>query len=329
MKQFTYTRSATVAETIEQLDASQDTRPLAGGTDLLTLMKSDVVHHQQLVDIKRNSDLSAAIQEGDDGLTLGALTTLTDIERSTLLQDRYPVLTEAAAMAATPQLRNRATLGGNLLQRPRCWYFRNALFTCWLEGGEECQARDGQNQFHAIFDRSPCCAAHPSDLAPALMALDAWVSLQGPEGERTMLLADFYAPPTEERRRETVIHDDELVLGVHIPDLPHRVHSTYLKAMDRKVWSFALVGVAAVMHVVDNKIDHARLVLGGVAPVPQYVTAVTDVLEGQTPSEDLFARAAEVALQNAEPLAENAYKIALLQRLIPRALRQVAVESDG
>lgn len=323
MKPFEYTRSATVSEAIELLEGD-DVRPLAGGTDLLTLMKADVTSHRQLVDVKRTEGLPAGIQEDEQGLTIGALTTLTQIEQSTLLQERHSVLAQAASVAATPQLRNRATLGGNLLQRPRCWYFRNSLFHCWLKGGEECPARDGQNQFHAIFDKSTCCAVHPSDLAPALVALDAWVRLQGPQGERTMLLADFYAPPTDERRTETVIRDDELLLSVHIPSSPSAVQSTYLKAMDRKVWSFALVGVAAVMGVVDGKIDHARLVLSGVSPVPHHAAAAEEQLEGERPSDALFARVAEMALAAAEPLAENGYKISLLRRLIPRALKEVA-----
>jgi xanthine dehydrogenase YagS FAD-binding subunit len=348
MRPFTYVSAASITETLELLgqagngtqpgtDVSGpdiDTRLLAGGTDLLPLMKAHVAAPNRLVDIKRLDELPRGIRADrlggnghgpeSGGATLGALTTLSEIETSRLIQTRYTALAQAAALAATPQLRNMATLGGNLLQRPRCWYFRHELFHCWLKGGEECHAYDGQNEQHALFGGGPCYAAHPSDLPAALLALDAEVRLQGPAGERTVPLADFYALPEAARRQETRLTADELILSVRLPALPEGADSTYLKAMDRKVWAFALAGVAAMLQVLQGRIAAARLVLSGVAPIPWHVPAAETHLIGHTPSAALFAEAAEIALAGAEPLAHNGYKIPLARSLIEQALTTLA-----
>jgi xanthine dehydrogenase YagS FAD-binding subunit len=316
-------------------------RPLAGGTDLITLLKGGLAAPQRLLDVKRLPDLPRGIGEGPDGLTLGALTTLAEVEQSPLLQERYPALAEAAALAATPQLRNMATLGGNLLQRPRCWYYRHPHLDCWLKGGQDCPARDGQNQLHAIFhfapeapeggqkqgqsaggqaEGAPCVAVHPSDPATALHALGASVRLQGKGGQRTVPLEQFFAPPTDSRRTETVVGADELLLDVHLPALPPGTRSTYLKAMDRKVWAFALVGVAAVVRLEGRRIVQARITLGGVANVPWRATAAERLLQGAEVEDALIARAATAALEGAQPLQHNAYKVPLTTALVRRAL---------
>jgi xanthine dehydrogenase YagS FAD-binding subunit len=214
-----------------------------------------------------------------------------------------------------------ATLGGNLLQRPHCWYFRSPLFQCWLKGGDECPARDGENQLHAIFAGEPCCAVHPSDFAPALLALDAEVHLQGGERDRSLPLGEFFALPRPEARQETIIENDELLVSVLIPQRTGEIRSIYLKAMDRKVWAFALVSVAMVLHLEQNKIADARIVLGGVAPIPWRVTAAEQALVGNEPDEGCFLRAAQEACAGARALEHNAYKIPLVQSLIQRALR--------
>jgi xanthine dehydrogenase YagS FAD-binding subunit len=324
MRPFTYTSSATVDEVIGLLSGDGMIRPLAGGTDLLTLMKADIAAPSQLVDIKRLADLPAGIEETAAGLTLGALTRLAEIETHPLVQNNARALAEAAALAATPQLRNMATLGGNLLQRPRCWYFRNALVQCWLKGGTECQAADGENQLHALFGASPCVAVHPSDLAPALLALDAVVRLRGASGERTLPLAKLFAEPSEERRTETLLGPDELIVAVQIPRQPGGTRSTYLKAMDRQVWAFALVGVAAALRVDGGQIAEARVVLSGVAPIPWRAEAAERLLVGAAPGEALFAQAAEAALADARPLEHNRYKVPLAKALLRQALAALA-----
>ena len=331
MRTFEYASATSLDETITLLGqrATGAVRPLAGGTDLLTLMKADVAAPTQLVDIKRLSDLPRDIVETDTEVQIGALSTLSAIESDPTLLARYSALPQAVAAAATPQLRNMATLGGNLLQRPRCWYFRNALFDCWLKGGADCPAREGENEHHALFNTSPCVAVHPSDAASALVALDAAVRLRGPRGERTVALADFFAPPSAERRTENVLDADELILDVTIPAPVAGTRSTYLKAMDRKVWAFALVGVAAAVRVEDGRIATARLVLSGVANVPWRIEAAERALVGAAPDAAIFARAADAALADAAPLAHNAYKMPLARALIERALNDLTRESGA
>lgn len=325
MRTFEYSRAGTIEEALSLLgqDGEGLVRPLAGGTDLLPLMKADIVAPTRLIDIKRASDLPSGIDETRDGLEIGALTTLTEIETSQVIRERYTALAEAAAIAASPQLRNMATIGGNLLQRPRCWYYRSSHFNCWLKGGAECFAREGENQYHALFGQSPCVAVHPSDPASALLAFDASVVLQSQNGERVVKLAELFAEPDDDRRTETTVRPDEILTEVRIPGPAAGTKSTYLKAMDRKVWAFALVGVAAIARIENGLIRESRIVLSGVAPTPWRAAEAEMVLAGQSPGEELFQRAASAALAGARPLAKNGYKIPLADALIRRALSTV------
>ena len=327
MKPFAYHAPASLDEALSLLhdhapNGTAAIRPLAGGTDLLTLVKAGVAAPDQLVDVRRIDGLSIQIRVDQQGVTLGALATLADVETGAALPEPYAALRQAAAEAATPQLRNMATIGGNLLQRPRCWYYRSHLFHCWLKGGDECQARDGENRFHSLFghDQSPCVAVHPSDPAVALAALEARVRVRGAQGERELPIGELFQFPTEERRTETVLRADELITSVHLPAQPDGTRSAYRKAMDRKVWAFAMVSVAVVLRVEQGKITHARLVLGGVANVPWRAHDAEQALLGQAPGEDLFTRAADASLAGATPLEHNAYKIPLAKTLIRRAL---------
>ncbi len=331
MRTFDYVRPKSIDEafTLLQAEGENHTEALAGGTDLLTLMKSEITTPTKLIDLKRLDGLSRGIQEKAGGLTLGALTTLAEIEKSPLIQERYPLLSQAAGLAATPQLRNMATIGGNLLQRPRCWYFRNSLIPCWLKGGDGCPAKAGENQFHALFGDSPCVAVHPSDLASALLALDATVRTQSVKGEATLPLADFFALPTDARRQETVLTDDELILAIDLPAQLTGTRSTYLKAMDRKVWSFALVGVAVVVQMNGQTVDDLRIVLSGVAPVPWRVHSAEDLLRGKAVSNALIDQAAEATVVDAQPLQHNGYKVPLARQLVRRALHDVTGSLSG
>ena len=329
MRQFGYRRASSVDKTITHLQQTMngDVQPLVGGTDLLTLMKGNLIAPTELLDLKRLNDMPTGIEATGKGFSIGALTTLREIETSATIGERLPLLSEAAGLAATPQLRNMATVGGNLLQRPRCWYYRNELINCWLKGGDTCPAYDGQNEFHALFGGGPCYAVHPSDLAAALLALEAEATLRGSTKPRTLPLTDFFMLPTADHRRETVIADDELLLRIDVPALPDNTHSTYLKAMDRKVWAFALVGVAAVVRMAQGKIADVRLALSGVAPIPWRATAAEAILQGQVPHAQLFAQAATKALEGAELLAHNAYKVPLAQNLIQQALTTLTADN--
>ena len=325
MRSFDYSRAGTIDEALSLMGQDGDglVRPLAGGTDLLPLMKCDIVTPTRLIDIKRVSDLPSGVEETGEGLEIGALTTLSEIETNSVIRERYTALAEAAALAASPQLRNMATIGGNLLQRPRCWYYRDPHFHCWLKGGDECFARDGENQQHALFGDSPCVAVHPSDLPTALVALNAEVHLRGSNGERRVPLANFFALPTEERRTENTLGSDELIVSLRLPTPASGTRSTYLKAMDRKVWAFALVGVAAVVRMDGSEIADARVVLGGVANIPWRVEAAEQALIGNAPSDDLAARASEVAVDGAHPLEHNGYKAPLAKTLVRRAVTEL------
>jgi xanthine dehydrogenase YagS FAD-binding subunit len=318
VRPFSYSAPERLEDAITQL--SRSARPLAGGTDLLTLMKADLVAPERLVSIRRL--LPSGISHKADGLTIGAATTLSEIERDPRVARKFTALSQAAASAASVQVRNMATLGGNLLQRPRCWYYRNPRVQCWLKGGADCPAREGENRLHALFGGGPCVAVHPSDLAPALLAFDADVRLRGRNGERALALEEFFSTPAAERRGENRLGEDELVLAVRMPPHPEETRSTYLKAMDRQAFAFALVGVAAVLRLSpERRVGHARVVLSGVAPIPWRAHAAERVLFGAQMSESLLESAAHAALEAAVPLRRNAYKIPLLRALVRRALK--------
>jgi xanthine dehydrogenase YagS FAD-binding subunit len=301
--------------------AVDEARLLAGGTDLLPLMKTRIATPRLLVSLKRVVDLPRDIVLDAEGLRIGALATLADIERHPDIVRDFAALAQAAGSAATPQLRNMATLGGTLLQRPRCWYFRNESFHCWLKGGSECTARDGENGLHALFDTGPCRAVHPSDVACALMALDARVELRTARAVRSVPVREFIVPPTDERRVETTLGGREVVTAVWLPRPAAGSRSIYLKAMDRAVWAFAIVSVAASARVESGRCGDLRVVLGGVATVPWPVEEAIRGLQGATPDVESIAQAARDALAGAEPLRMNGYKVPLAQNLIRRALQ--------
>ena len=327
MKAFQYERPASLDEAIAllaPLDPAETgrhlTKALAGGTDLLTLMKGEIVRPGLLVDLKRLPDLDDTIELTAEGLRIGALATLAELQTHPLVRDTHPALAEAADVAATPQLRNMATIGGNLLQRPRCWYFRDEEVSCWLKGGDSCPAATGENEHHAILGSGPCRAVHPSDPATSLLALDARVFVRGRAGERTVGIGEFFAEPTAERRTETTLAEDEVIVAIVIPDAQPGTRSTYLKAMDRAAWAFALVGAGVQVTVQDGEITQARVALGGVATIPWRCQSAEDALIGQAPGETTFAAAADAALAGAHPLAMNGYKIPLAKALLIRAL---------
>ena len=281
MRAFDHTTVQSVDEAVAAITASgSSTALIAGGADLLSLMKSDLIAPAHVIDLKPARELRGITIQSDGVIRIGALTTLADIERDDTLAERLPILRAAVRDAATPQIRNVATVGGNLMQRTRCWYFRGP-YTCWQKGGDSCFARGGQNKYHAIFDQSPCVSAHPSDLAPALLALDASVIIQGPSGQRSMPLDALLRPPTDSRRHETTLEPSELIVAVTIPLQPEGARGVYIKMMDRHAWAYALVSAAAQLATRGGVITHARIVLGGVANVPYRVVTVETHITGQ------------------------------------------------
>jgi xanthine dehydrogenase YagS FAD-binding subunit len=323
MHVFEHLTANTFGEAIALLGGAREARVIAGGTDLLTLMKANLATPQRLIDIKPARELRSLRFDADGTLHIGALTTLAQIERDDTLAERLPILPACVRDAATPQLRAMATVGGNLLQRNRCWYFRGE-HQCWLKGGSECFARAGQNKYMAIFDQGPCVAVHPSDLAPALVALDAQVLVEGASGRRSIAVADLIQPPAETHRAETRLVSDDLIIEIAVPPQPIGARGVYKKAMDRRAWAFALVSVAARIALEDGMVRHARLVLGGVANTPWRAIAAEDALVGQRLTPELARDAAALSVERASPLAHNGYKVTLARELARRALLEAA-----
>jgi xanthine dehydrogenase YagS FAD-binding subunit len=292
-----------------------------GGSDVLGMMKDRLIAPDVVVSLKRIKGLDRIAAEGGS-LTIGGLTTIDAIGRHPVIRERYRVLAEAAEGVATPQIRNVATIAGNVLQRPWCWYYRNG-FNCFKNGGSICYSAAGENQFHAIFGGGPSYIVHPSDTAPALVALGASFRLAGPAGERTIPAAEFFALPTVNPARENVLHDDEVLVSVIVPAPPAGARSTYHKVMDRESWTHAVVSAAIVADVNGGVCRSSRVVLGGVAPIPWRLPDVERMLEGQRITPELAARAGQAAVAGARPLAKNRYKVPLTAAVVKRTLESL------
>jgi xanthine dehydrogenase YagS FAD-binding subunit len=319
MNLFEHVTARSTQEALAALSGPGPTSIIAGGTDLLPLMKDGLATPARLVDLKPARDLRYLRFEADGTCHVGALATLADLERDPMVNERLPILVQAVRDAATPQLRAMATVAGNLLQRNRCWYFRGPHH-CWLKGGETCFARDGQSKYQSIFEQGPCRAVHPSDLAPALVALEATVAIEGRRGSRTLPVAKLLAAPTSDRRIEHVLGPAEVIVEVRVPPQPAGARGVYLKVMDRQAWAFALVSAAAQIAMADGRVERARVALGGVAGVPWRAPAADALLEGQPLTPELAAQAADLLMQGAMPLAHNGYKVRLARELAHRAL---------
>ena len=332
MNTFEWMNVTTVAEAVNALksvpapsDMDDAARPIAGGQDILTTMKEYITRPTRVVNLKGIRGLDKIESDGKGGLRIGALVTLNQLEESPLVRRNFPGLTEAAHSIGTPQIRNLGTVGGNLCQRPRCWYFRLEEVVCLKKGGTECYAATGENKYHAIFGGGPSYIVHPSDLAPMLLALGASVSVMGADGKRTIALDKFFTLPAEGNlRRENVLKNEDIITDVVVPASKFAAHSTYLKFKERDSMDFAMSAVAAAVTLDASKtVSEARIVLGGVAPVPWRVPKAEAALVGKTISTDLLMNVAKVALEGAEPLARNAYKVPLTQTLVRRALARV------
>jgi xanthine dehydrogenase YagS FAD-binding subunit len=323
MRSFEHVNASDIQTAIALL-REPHTEAIAGGTDLLGELKARLRSPKRLVNIKTISELHEISYSPQAGLRIGALVTLAQIEQHPAIRERFSLLAQAASSAATPQLRNMGTVGGNLCQKPRCWYYRNKLFHCWLKGGDTCFAEDGENKYHAILGADRCHAVHPSDLAPALMALDATIRVVGPDLDGEISLAELYTKPTESHRQMTILGPGELITEIRVPTPKGDSRGVYLKAMERQSWSFALVSVAAHLRREGDHIADARIVLGGVAAIPWRAKDSEKILIGRRFSEELAERAAEAAVAGAQPLRYNAYKVKLAQALVKRALGVLA-----
>ncbi len=327
MNPFHYSRPTDVQQAVQMSSAAS--RFIAGGTNLLDLMKENISHPEHLIDIT-GLPLHDIQETAEGGLRIGALVSNADLAWHPLIEQRYPLLSQAILAGASPQLRNMASTGGNLLQRTRCYYFYDAAVPCnKRQPGSGCPARNGLNRIHAILGASEqCVATHPSDMCVALAALAARVHVEGRGGARVIEFADFHRLPGDAPQRDNQLADDELITAIELPADHLARHSHYLKIRDRASYAFALVSVAAALELDGDEIIDARLALGGVAHKPWRDRAVEALLIGRTVSRETFSAAADALLQDAEPLEHNGFKIKLARRAIIRALSDAAVAGE-
>jgi len=298
------------------------TAPVGGGSDLLGMIKDDLAAPDRLVRLTRLSGLDTVASQPDGGIRVGGMITLTALSRHPVIRERYAVLAEAAGSVGTPQIRNAGTLAGNLTQRPWCWYFRQR-FPCYKHGGDRCFSRTGENQFNAILGGGPSFIVHPSDTAPALVALDAQIHIVGDTGNRWLPIRDFFVLPREDVSRENVLRPGEIVTELALP--PHAgARSVYAKVTDREAWTHAVVSTAVVLTLEDGVCRSAAIALGGVAPIPWRVAPVERLLVGQRITPELAAAASAAAVEGARPLARNRYKIPLVSETLRRTLLSLA-----
>ncbi|WP_328836375.1 xanthine dehydrogenase family protein subunit M [Streptomyces europaeiscabiei] len=322
MHPFTYTR---ISDTREAVNAGRrGGRYIAGGTTLVDLMRETVEHPETLVDISR-LPLGEITATERGGLRIGALVTMSEAAAHPKVRTLYPVVSEALELSASAQLRNMASIGGNIMQRTRCTYFRDVTADCnKRDPGSGCAARDGYNRTHAILGTSDACVAtHPSDVAVAFAALEASVHLLGSDGERRVPFADFLLRPGDTPQHEQAIRQGELITAVEIPAHPRPLRSGYLKVRDRQSYEFALTSAAVALHIKGGVIREARVAAGGVGTVPWKLPEVERHLVGRRPSDALWTAAAQKATEGARPLAHNRFKVALLRRTVERQLRIV------
>ncbi len=322
MKSFAYVNPANVQEAVAALGSERGrVIPLAGGMDLVSLMKDYIATPERVVNVKR---LDATIADAPDGgLRIGAAARLVDVEAHARVAKDYRAVAQAAGEVGTPQIRNLGTVGGNLLQRPRCWYFRNEEFPCLKKGGARCYSVDGENQFHAILGGGPCHIVHPSSLAVPLMAFGATFHIVGPRGERAVPADEFFELPDRNMYGESVLRSDELVTAVTLPAPAGRRSATYeVRFKQSHDWPIAFASVTLQMQ--GNTVSDARVVMGAVAPVPWRSQAAEDVLKGQTLDEVVAVKAAEAALERATPMTQNAYKVQVAKTAVKRAILAAA-----
>ena len=319
MNKFAFVDCTTVDQALAELNDGAVIK--AGGIDLLDLMKEGVVSPPKLVNIRNVASLRG-ITLSPDGLHLGPLVTLSEIAENPEIQRDYTALADAAGHAATPQVRNMATLGGNITQRPRCWYFRSSDFDCRKKGGtsQECHAHEGENQYHAVMNNGTCAMVHPSSTAVPLLAMNAQVEITSKRGKRTVAMSDFYVPPEKSLVNETVLQQDEIITAVFVPAPERGTRSAYQKYGEKESFDWPLADAGIVLVMDGNRCRKAAVVMGVAAPTPIRSQAAEAVLTGTTVDENTARAAAKAAMQKATPLSQNGFKIQLFQTAIYRTI---------
>jgi xanthine dehydrogenase YagS FAD-binding subunit len=321
---FSYIRPRSLKEAVKQL-SSEGAGLSAGGTDLLGCLRDHVFDIKKMVSISGLKDLRGIKKSADGGLRIGALTTIAEVAENPFVKENYRALAQSALEVASPQLRNQGTIGGNLCQKPRCWYYRGE-FHCLRKGGQKCFAVTGENQYHCILGGGPCFIVHPSDTAPALVAFEASARIVGPRGTRAVTVENFHVLPRIDVRRETVLGPGEIVTEIMLP-AAQGLRSSYRKVRARASWDFALAGMALALQFNNGVVAKARVVLGAAAPVPWRSKEVENVIIGNQLDADIIAKAAEAAIRHAQPLQYNDYKIPLFRGMIEEEL--LAIRKTG
>jgi xanthine dehydrogenase YagS FAD-binding subunit len=323
MPVFELFQPTTVDDTVALLEKyEKDAWVLAGGLDTFDWFKDRNKRRKVVVDLSGVQELSGVKTTGDGGIEIGAATTLTDVVNNSLVKEKYPLLMQAAALVASPQIRNQGTVGGNVSQDTRCWYYRSG-WTCYRAGGNICYADTPSaiNREHAIFDANRCVAVNPSDTAPALIALDAKMVIRSSEGERVVDAETYFIGPSTDITRMTVLQPGELLTAIRVPATWAGAPFYFEKVRERQVWDFPLVNVAATLKVANGTIQSSRIVVNAVAAHPMRLKSVEDAVAGKPRNEETAKMAGELAVQGAQPLAHNGYKIPLMRNLVKRAIR--------
>jgi len=322
MPVFELYQPATIDDAVKLLDKyGTDAWVLAGGLDSMDWLKDRIKRPKVVVDLSQIKEL-VGVREASGGLEIGAMTTLTEVVRHPLVRDKFSILMEAAESAASPQIRNQGTIGGNVSQDTRCWYYRGG-WTCYRAGGNICYADTptAVNREHAIFDADRCVAVNPSDTAPALIALDAKMVVRGPGGERTLDAEDYFIGPGTDITRMNVLAPNELLTTIRIPSTFAGAQFYFEKVRDRQVWDFPLVNVASATVYSNGKIERIRLAVNAVSARPRRLTAVETFLTGKTRNEETANQAGRMAIEGAQTLRHNGYKVPLMRNLVKRAIR--------
>jgi xanthine dehydrogenase YagS FAD-binding subunit len=318
---FEWSNATTVQDALSQLEGKAAIK--AGGIDLIDRLKEGIDAPSRLVNIRTIPGLDTIVADSS-GLHIGPLVTLAQLDVHKAVRTQYTALADAAGHAATPQIRNMATVGGNLLQRPRCWYFRNEQFHCFKKGGNKCFAQDGENEYHAIFDNRICAIVHPSAAGVALTALGAKLELTGRKGKREIPIEQFWVRPEQDLARENSLGADEMITAIHVPAPPANARSSYMKLGEKESFDWPLSEVAVMIERNGANVSRASVILGAAAPIPLRSQAAEQALIGR-PLDEKSARAAAIAaLQGATPLEGNAYKIPIFEAIIRRTLLAAA-----
>jgi xanthine dehydrogenase YagS FAD-binding subunit len=322
MKSFEYLQPETIKAASKHLQKNNNSFPYAGGTDLLGLMKDEIIAPNQLVNLKNLGKYNFIEYDENEGLRIGALTKLSEIEEHPIVKEKYKVLAEAIAEIATLQLRNVGTLGGNICQRPRCFYFRGD-YECIRKGGDTCFAITGNNKFHCIIGGGPCYIVHPSDTAVALIAMDAKFKVFNGKEEKIISAKDFFILPEVDDTRENILNNGDLLLEIILPSVKNKLIGKYIKVKERGAWDFAMVSIAGVFNKEGNKIKNGKIAFGGVAPIPWEEEIINSNLTNLILNESEITKLSNYAFTKAEEMSMNSYKIKMARNLIKKILLEL------